>query len=246
MSQDDGYIKLSRKFFAHRFWEGKKVFDFADAWLDLIQMASWKDREQQIGYEKIEVPRGSVVASFRYLAKRWSWSTSKIERFLDMLKNETMIETQKKTGITIISLCKYEQYNGAPSPEKTPNETPNETRSRQHRDEEKEVKEGNIGSLNTRARTIPTLEQVIAAATGTMGVPAEVAETWWNEMEGCGWIDRNGRPIVKWQNMLKAYANKWASNEAARVRNHAPAKSFKEQEREREAAIHKQTSKYGI
>jgi hypothetical protein len=59
---------------------------------------------------------------------------------------------------------------------------------------------------------VPTLVQAKSFAPQA-GVDPEIAETWWHEMEGTGWVDRNGKPVVRWQNLLTSYGRKWASNE---------------------------------
>jgi hypothetical protein len=61
-------------------------------------------------------------------------------------------------------------------------------------------------------KKIPTLKQAKDFAPQA-GVDPEIAETWWHEMEGAGWLDRNNRQVVRWQNTLTSYARKWQSNE---------------------------------
>lgn len=73
-----------------------------------------------------------------------------------------------------------------------------------------------------KAVTLPTREEVLAFA-HTAGVPADVAGVWFDETDARAvsadghWTDKSGRPIAKWQSALKAYAAKWASNEAQRA-----------------------------
>jgi len=72
------------------------------------------------------------------------------------------------------------------------------------------------------AVTLPTREQVLAFAQ-MAGVPADVAGVWFDETDARAvsadgeWTDKGGRPIAKWQSALKAYAAKWASNDAQRA-----------------------------
>lgn len=47
----------------------------------------------------------------------------------------------------------------------------------------------------------PTWEQVKAEAQRS-GKPEIVAQDWFWEMEGCGWIDANGRPVKNWPRLL--------------------------------------------
>ena len=73
-----------------------------------------------------------------------------------------------------------------------------------------------------KAVTLPTREEVLAFA-HTAGVPADVAGVWFDETDARpitpdgDWTDKGGRPIARWQSALKAYAAKWASNDAQRA-----------------------------
>jgi uncharacterized small protein (DUF1192 family) len=72
------------------------------------------------------------------------------------------------------------------------------------------------------AVTLPTRDQVLEAAK-LAGIPADVADTWFHETDGRplapdgSWTDKSGQPIARWQSTLKAYANKWAANDAQRA-----------------------------
>ena len=61
----------------------------------------------------IEVKRGQMLVSLRFLAGRWQWSTKKVNSFLDLLIQDKMIikETPKETGQTVITICNYDKYN---------------------------------------------------------------------------------------------------------------------------------------
>lgn len=115
--QDIRFLMLSRKFFSHPFWEEKRTYSKAEAWLDMVSMAAFAECKRLIGSTMIMVPRGGIVASVRYLSDRWKWSKCKVGTFLDLLRDEGMIRTETGQGITLILLCKYDEYN-------TPNRTP--------------------------------------------------------------------------------------------------------------------------
>jgi uncharacterized small protein (DUF1192 family) len=75
---------------------------------------------------------------------------------------------------------------------------------------------------SSEAVTLPTREEVLAFAQ-MAGVPADVAGVWHDETDARpitpegAWTDKGGRPIARWQSALKAYAAKWASNDAQRA-----------------------------
>lgn len=107
------YIPISRRLFEHPFWCEERVFSRFEAWLDIVQSARFEDTKQLIGNRFIEVKRGQMLVSLRFLAGRWQWSTKKVNSFLDLLIQDKMIikETPKETGQTVITICNYDKYN---------------------------------------------------------------------------------------------------------------------------------------
>lgn len=92
------------------------VFSRFEAWLDLCCIAAGIDRPDQ------ELKRGQLVASQRYLARRWNWSLTKVNRFLRLLVKAGMIDksdavhksygnTQTERKAERITICNYETYN---------------------------------------------------------------------------------------------------------------------------------------
>ena len=109
--KEKGYIRLNRGFFEHTFWQEDLEYHRREAWLDLIQLARFEAREELIQGKLIEVRRGELPASRRYLEKRWKWSGNRVVTFLKMLERSGMIKQRKNQGQTIIILYKYDDYN---------------------------------------------------------------------------------------------------------------------------------------
>lgn len=86
---DIGYIPLSRKFFEHELWQEPRVFSRAEAFADLLRRTRFEANTSTIliGVQSIEVRRGEVAISLRYLAKEWQWSKNKVDKFLRYLEN---------------------------------------------------------------------------------------------------------------------------------------------------------------
>lgn len=121
---DKGFIKLNRKFFSHKMWEAARTFSECEAWIDLIQAARFEATEQieRIGGREICYGRGQYPASNRYLARKWGWGEHKVRWFMARLKAEGMIEVDKSQGMSIITLCKYDVYNGINPVNDSPND----------------------------------------------------------------------------------------------------------------------------
>lgn len=107
------FIGISRKIFKHSFWEERREFSRFEAWLDLLKSAGFTDENEKIINGKvIKYGRGQYPASLSFLSQRWGWSVGKVRNFLQQLKKSTMIDTHNAQGTTMITVCKYDTYNG--------------------------------------------------------------------------------------------------------------------------------------
>jgi DNA-binding transcriptional regulator YhcF (GntR family) len=135
-----GVFAMDRGWFDHPVFADEPYTE-REAWAWLIAEAAWKARTCRAGKFVVELKRGQVCASVRHLAKVWRWDRSKIERFLKRLKNRDMIETQANDGISVITICNYNKYQRVSMPAETLSETRTETAPRQHRDNNKDIKD---------------------------------------------------------------------------------------------------------
>lgn len=125
------YIKLDRKYFLNPYWNQKRTFSHAEAYLDLIQMARFEADPKTIllpNGRQICIERGEIHASLRYLANRWLWSVDKVNRFLKKHISNNEIKHRTQQGESILKLCKYEHYNDTSNTDQTPNQTPTKHR----------------------------------------------------------------------------------------------------------------------
>ena len=124
---DEGFLRLSRRFFSNEMWNEARTFSSCEAWLDLIQSARFEAtlRKESIGGREVSYTRGQYPASIRFLSKRWKWSERKVRTFLAFLRRENMITLSKEQGMNVITLVKYNEYNGSESD--TVSDTSNDT-----------------------------------------------------------------------------------------------------------------------
>mgnify|MGYP001048435121 FL=1 len=110
---DEGFLRLSRRFFSNEMWNEARTFSSCEAWLDLIQSARFEatPRKENIGGREISYSRGQYPASIRFLSQRWKWSEKKVRSFLVHLRKKGMITVECNQGMNLITLCKYEEYN---------------------------------------------------------------------------------------------------------------------------------------
>ncbi len=142
----EGFVTLSRKYFFHHFWGETRSFSRAEAWLDLVQTAAFASGKRVISGNVVDIPRGGLVASVRWLSDRWKWSNTKVCLFLDCLEAEGMISREKRHGNTVVFLCKYEEYNS----EKRRGNDNKATAGRQRDDEIEQGEEGKTPSASSQ------------------------------------------------------------------------------------------------
>lgn len=141
-----GYVRIYRTLWDHPlFQDGVEAGAFA--WM--VCAAAWRATNVRYKNRMIDLKRGQLAVSVRDLAARFAWSPAKAERYIGRLKAETMVETATETGVIVITICNYDDYQPSHDGSETANETPIETAPRQERDrsetQNKEGKEGNLG-----------------------------------------------------------------------------------------------------
>lgn len=112
-----GFITMNRDALEHPLLRDGDRFR---AWFWLIANACWKPTKVSIKGTIVELQRGELSFSQRFLAEKWGWSKSRVDRFIAELRDQSMIETRSKIGATeghnagqgqcIISICNYAQY----------------------------------------------------------------------------------------------------------------------------------------
>ena len=111
-------------------WSYKdKPFNMSMAWIDMILLATHTTHIELWRKAPTEFRRGDVNLSITNLAERWGWSRNKTRRFLMNLEADGMVNVKRTPERTVITLVKYEDFQGDRTPDETPVETPDETPS---------------------------------------------------------------------------------------------------------------------
>lgn len=103
----NGWFIIARSLLEHWIWLDKEPFCRRAAWIDLIALANHTDSKQMIRGKVVETKRGEVNRSIRWLAERWHWSRSKVERFLKLLEKEGMLSHETRQNETVLTICNY-------------------------------------------------------------------------------------------------------------------------------------------
>lgn len=106
-----GFFKVDRSLLDSDRWLDEP-FTRAQAWIDIFGLAQHKDSHVRVRGIKIYVKRGQLARSLSTLSTRWKWSIKKIVRYLKELEEDGDIETQKNNIITLITVKKYNNWQG--------------------------------------------------------------------------------------------------------------------------------------
>lgn len=166
MGKTKGYIKLFRDIQDNSLWTSSEPFDHRSAWIDLLLLANHKDNKIFSDGDMLEIKRGQFLTSSRKLAERWRWSRVKVERFMSVLESEQMVcrkrATRKATSGTLVTIVKYDTFQGADEEKKPQNEPQTRPHSRPHSDHNKNEEEctKNEKEIKRGVFTPPSLDQV--------------------------------------------------------------------------------------
>lgn len=137
-----GYYAMYRGWMNHPAI-AEKIYSRRDAWCWLIENAAWSPMRKPWKNKIIVVNRGQVAASIRVLAEEWGWSVNRVVRFLDVLKTDTMVDTQTDTGMTIITICNYNEYQAGIKQTDTQADTQADTVTDTTKRREKNIRKNN-------------------------------------------------------------------------------------------------------
>ena len=112
MSDEAGWIKLSRKILQSKYYLGEK-FTRAMCWIDLLLLAEWRN-ERSFFHRGIEVRvrRGQLAISLDDLHKRWQLSVNTVRSRLSEMQKDGRIELETNNVISKITILNYEKYQG--------------------------------------------------------------------------------------------------------------------------------------
>jgi hypothetical protein len=90
-------------------------YDRRSAWLWLLANAAWKARRINHKGKPLQLERGQVLAGRRHLAETWGWGEKQVRNFLEMLRDQKMIEGGQSNGhfANVITICNYDKYQSA-------------------------------------------------------------------------------------------------------------------------------------
>ncbi|EJD81240.1 DnaD domain protein [Staphylococcus epidermidis] len=105
-----GWISLHRSIQKHWLFEEKRKFSRFEAWIDILLMVNHTDNKIMHDGDLITVKRGQRITSLRQLGERWSWSITKVDKYLKILESDGMLDVKKDTKKTVLTVVNYDDY----------------------------------------------------------------------------------------------------------------------------------------
>lgn len=149
MSAAGGVFAVARGVFDHPLF-ANEPYSEREAWLWLVSEAAWKPRRVRVRNGVVDLQRGQLAHATRFMAAKWQWSEARVRRFLTRLKSDAMIDAHSDAHATLITICKYDEYQRVSARTDAQNDadydahatrTRRKEEYREYREEKKENKE---------------------------------------------------------------------------------------------------------
>lgn len=108
---DTNWIKLNRNIQDSFIWNFEKP-QFGLAWVDMLMLANYKDKQILFNGKVRTIKRGSFVSSISKLSERWKMNRRTAKAFLDILKSAGMITYECTARCTTVFIVNYSKYQG--------------------------------------------------------------------------------------------------------------------------------------
>ena len=144
---EPNYFYVNRILLSSDRWLSES-FTRGQAWVDLFGLAQHTKGYFRVRGIKVEVDRGQLGYSQVTLAKRWKWSRNKVRRYLKELELNGDISLKTKHQncdiTTLITLLKYDKWQGDETPNGTPEGHQKDTKRNTYKNDKNEKNEKNV------------------------------------------------------------------------------------------------------
>lgn len=194
----EGYIKLHRKLLDSYQFSNP---DYLKIWIWLLLKANYKNSVASIkvnsGYADILIERGQLIFGRSTAAKELNLDESKIYRVLQKLKNDNSIDLKSNNKFTIVTICKFDDYNSLENQSEQPvnsQRTASEQPVNTSKEDKKDKKVKNI--------FIAPSEKEVCLYFVENGYKHEIGAKAFKYYDQANWIDSKGHKIISWKQKM--------------------------------------------
>lgn len=135
----NGVYAQARAIFDHPMFKDEP-FTEREAWSWMCGAAAFKAMTVRVAGQMIDLERGQLAFSQRFLQERFQWSRQRVRGFIAKLELHESITQIPTKGVTKITLCNYDKWAFG-QPDEQPQSNQAVTRQRPKEEELKELKE---------------------------------------------------------------------------------------------------------
>lgn len=143
-----GYIRISREILDWR-WADDPIMVYF--WLHILLMANWNDR---MWHDTI-IKRGSFITTLSNLSGKLNLSVQQVRTCLERLKSGGEIKTRTSNTHTLITICKYDDYQSTVTNEQQTDNKPATNEEQTNNNPTTTTKEYNTSDTNVSSYSIP-------------------------------------------------------------------------------------------
>lgn len=204
---DGGVYGVSR-----RVWDDPdfpdETYSEREAWLWLVGAAAWKAiRSRDNNGRRVAIERAEFSFALSFLATKFHWTKSKVERFLARLEKRDMLRDASRDGSKVYLIKNYNAFQIVGLPDRDANEAHTETPARRQRDKEEEGETLNTSSL----RSEDAAEQPVVRTSRATRWPSEaVVPEDWIQAAGMKRVER-GLEAIDLRYEAERFQNYWAA-----------------------------------
>lgn len=158
----NGWFAVKRGITSHPVFERRP--DRLMVWIWMIETAAWKGTRQSANGRPVEVKRGQLLTSYRQISAATGVGKQVVETLIKLLRDESAIRTDIKTGRLLITISNYDKYQS----QEYAGKTEGKTEPRQSQDT-KETKE-QINNIPTSSDAAAPVDPVKAMFDGGVRV----------------------------------------------------------------------------
>lgn len=124
----------------------KEPFTEREALMWMFGAAAFKPMRIRVGSVSVNLLRGQLAHSLRFMADKWDWSEPRVRRFLTRLKTDAVVTVSTDAGVTVITVCNYNKYQRVSLPDGAGTDAQIDAAATQQRRKEEDIQSIQLAS----------------------------------------------------------------------------------------------------
>lgn len=135
---DQGFITIHRAVWDHPSF-APEPFTEREAWFWMLSAAAWEAKTVRVGRAIIDLKRGQLAFSIRFLAEKFQWSESRVRRRINRMTSDALVYVETTREATLLTICNYDKYQLQRRTDDRTSDAQNEVKTTNPRRKEEEI-----------------------------------------------------------------------------------------------------------